>query len=172
MRPIQAWQPLHLNTRGALRALRAIGVVAGLPAEIAKREMQRAASQLGPLDEVLRVLPANEGPGNILMVEFVSENVTEVFTGFGMKGVPSEEVGRDALRQAKDYLAAGVPVGPHLADQLLLPFALAGGGSFLTHSLTRHSTTNIEIISKFLPIGTEVVPEAGSRCRVTLRPRG
>jgi RNA 3'-terminal phosphate cyclase len=49
-------------------------------------------------------------------------------------------------------LAAGVPVGDCLADQLLLPLALAGGGSYTTLALTRHAATNIEVIRKFLDV--------------------
>jgi RNA 3'-terminal phosphate cyclase len=50
----------------------------------------------------------------------------------------------------REYVAAEVPVGEHLADQLLIPMALAGGGSFLTTPLSPHSTTNMEVIGKFL----------------------
>ena len=38
-------------------------------------------------------------------------------------------VAEAAAKEASEYLAAEVPVGPHLADQLLLPMALAGGGA-------------------------------------------
>ena len=47
-----------------------------------------------------------------------------------------------------------------LSDQLLLPMALAGGGSFTTLSLTTHAKTNIDVIRKFLP-GTISVEGAG-----------
>jgi RNA 3'-terminal phosphate cyclase (ATP) len=49
-------------------------------------------------------------------------------------------------------LAANVPVGSHLADQLLLPLALAGSGSFRTQTPTQHTTTNVNVIQKFLPV--------------------
>jgi RNA 3'-terminal phosphate cyclase (ATP) len=50
------------------------------------------------------------------------------------------------------YLAADVPVGEHLADQLLIPLALAGGGSFRTLPLSSHGRTNAVIIARFLPV--------------------
>jgi hypothetical protein len=53
-------------------------------------------------------------------------------------------VAEQAVQQVRRYLVAGVPVGENLADQLLLPLALAGTGSFLTHSPTRHTKTSIE----------------------------
>ena len=55
------------------------------------------------------------------------------------------------MREVREYLRAGVPVGPHLADQLLLPLALAGGGSFITLSPSPHARTNIQVIQAFLP---------------------
>jgi len=61
-------------------------------------------------------------------------------------------VAQAAVREAQDFLDAGVPVGPHLADQLLLPLALAGGGSFDTVEPTSHTRTNIEVLQKFLDI--------------------
>jgi RNA 3'-terminal phosphate cyclase len=42
-----------------------------------------------------------------------------------------------------------VPVGPHLADQLLLPMALGHGGTFRTTGLTPHSQTNMSVIEAF-----------------------
>ncbi|RIX46869.1 MAG: RNA 3'-terminal phosphate cyclase [Rhodocyclales bacterium GT-UBC] len=150
--PVAAWQPLRLNTRGDLRRQAAVGVVAGVPAEVAKREMQRAAGQLGVLDEELRVLPSNEGPGNVLMLVLDYPEVSEVFTAFGERGVPAEVVADRAAREARLFRASGAPVGEYLADQLLLPMALAGQGSLTTTVLSSHLRTNCEVIEAFLPV--------------------
>jgi RNA 3'-terminal phosphate cyclase (ATP) len=85
--------------------------------------------------------------------------------------VQSEAVADDALEQTKRYLAAGVPVGGCLADQLLLPMAMAGGGSFTTLPLTRHARTNIDIIQTFLAIDVEVSRTPSGPCTVTLTSR-
>ena len=58
--------------------------------------------------------------------------------------------------EIREYLAAGVPVARHLADQLMIPMAMAGGGTFRTLPLTLHSTTNIEILKKFLDVQVDV----------------
>ena len=50
-------------------------------------------------------------------------------------------------------LHIGHIAGPFLADQLLLPFALAGGGSFTTVKPTQHSLTAADIIQRFLGRG-------------------
>jgi len=38
---------------------------------------------------------------------------------------------------------------------LLIPMAMAGGGSFTTLPLSRHATTNIQVIGKFLDVAIE-----------------
>jgi RNA 3'-terminal phosphate cyclase (ATP) len=146
--------PLHLQERGEIKRRLAKAVVAALPGEIAKRELQRVEKMLGWTGDQLQIrqLPDEWGPGNLLTLEIESEHVTEVFTGFGMKAVTAEAVAEQAVQQARKYLAAKVPVGECLADQLLVPLALAGGGSFMTQSPTRHTKTNIEVITRFVPV--------------------
>jgi len=80
-------------------------------------------------------------------------------------------VGRAAVDEARDYLASGAPVGPHLADQLLLPMAMAGGGSFRTVAPTRHALTNIEVLKKFLEIEVRVEKEGRGVWRIELGAR-
>ena len=52
--------------------------------------------------------------------------------------------------QVRRYLDAGVPVGEHLADQLLLPLALAGSSSYVTLKPSLHTTTNIAVLQQFM----------------------
>jgi RNA 3'-terminal phosphate cyclase (ATP) len=85
-----------------------------------------------------------------------TREVCEVFTGFGRRGVPAETVAAGAAREALGYLAADVPVGPHLADQLLLPMALLGGGRYRTLAPTPHTLTNIATLEQFLDIRVDV----------------
>ncbi len=88
------------------------------------------------------------------------QHVTAVFSGFGQLNVRAEEVATRALDEAQHYLAAGVPVGPHLADQLMLPLGigahLGGGGAFRTTALSPHSTTHVEVLHRFLEIDVRV----------------
>jgi RNA 3'-terminal phosphate cyclase (ATP) len=91
-----------------------------------------------------------EGPGNALTLTVEHEQITEVFTGFGEKGVSAESVAKRAVDEARNYLASEAVVGPHLADQLLLPMALAGGGEFRTMPVTQHFSSHVSIIEKFL----------------------
>ena len=154
---------VDLRERGAVVRRRAKAVVAGLKREIAERELSVVRERLGWAQDETEVveLPEAYGPGNIVTLEVHSEHVTEVFTGVGRRGVRAETVAGDAAEAARRYLAADdVPVGDCLADQLLLPMALAGGGSYRTLALTRHSETNVEVIRKFLDVRAET-REAG-----------
>lgn len=64
----------------------------------------------------------------------------------------AEAVAESVVTQVKAYMASSAPVGPHLADQLLLPIALAGKGAFRCSELTQHTLTNIEFIRRFLGV--------------------
>ena len=97
-------------------------------------------------------IDGSRGEGNVVTMEIGCENVNEVFTGFGERGRPAEEVAYQAMIQAKHYLSGEAAAGEYLADQLLLPLALAGGGAFTANTLSRHATTNIETIREFLAI--------------------
>lgn len=92
------------------------------------------------------------GPGNVLLLHLEAREATEIITGFGEQGVSAETVAQRAAAKAKEWIEADVPVGEHLADQLLIPMALAGSGSFRTLPLSGHTRTNMELIERFLPV--------------------
>lgn len=146
--------PFDLVERGEIRHRRATAIVAGLPREIGERELAVIGRELKWLGDCLHVrdLPTGQGQGNALVLEIVSDGLTAVVTAFGQRGVRAERVAETAATEAQEYLDSDVPVNQHLADQLLLPLALAGDGSFVTMPLTLHARTNIEIIHRFLEI--------------------
>ena len=168
--PIPELTPISLLERGPTVRREARALVAGLPATIAERELAVVKSKLGWSDEelVTRDLGHGYGPGNVVLLEIESTQITEVFIGFGERGVPAEAVAARAVEEASQYEAAGVPVGPHLADQLILPLALAGGGSFVTMPLMLHTTTNIEVVQMFLPVKVSVTEMASSAARIDM----
>ena len=145
---------IDLLERGNIIHKTARASVANLPVKIANRELKVIREKLEWSRELLKAVNVenSQGPGNILTVEVESENITEVFTGFGEKGVFAEKVAKRAVKAVQEYLALNVPVGRYLADQLLIPMALAGGGKFRTLSPTQHTTTNAEIIKKFIDV--------------------
>ena len=145
---------LDLLERGRIINKIARASVANLPVNIAKRELKVVRDNLKWDRKRLKAIEVedSQGPGNILTVEIESNNITEVFTGFGERGVSAETVAKRAVKSVQEYLAVNVPVGRYLADQLLIPMALAGGGKFRTLSPTQHTSTNAEIIKKFLDV--------------------
>ncbi len=160
--PASHWQPLHLPAGDEPARVSARALVARLPAHIAERELSVVSRELSvaPSDLAIEEIRNSAGPGSVLLVRIERGRATEIFTGFGQRGVPAEKVAGAAVAEAKAFLATRMPVGPHLADQLLIPLALAGGGSFDAAELTLHATTNIEVVQKFLDIEVRVEPRA------------
>lgn len=163
--------PLHLMQRGKLLESRAIALNAGLPAEVSERELKRVGQRLAFDDTQLfsTAIDPEQGPGNLLMLEYVHEHVTEVFSAFGMHRVRAEKVADQAIEQAMEWRCTQTAVGEHLADQLLLPMALAGGGSFTTPHMSDHLHSNMQVIQRFLPVAIDshVLEEGGLKleCR-------
>lgn len=145
---------LDLLDRGAVVKTRARAYVANLPRSIAERELRVVGGKLRWRD--LEVVECEgPGPGNVLSCEVRSEHVSEVFTSFGEQGLPAGKVATRAVTDTQRYLARNVPAGEYLADQLLLPLALTGG-RLRTGPLSQHTTTNLEVLSMFLPLHTKV----------------
>jgi RNA 3'-terminal phosphate cyclase (ATP) len=167
--PCAAFGRLSLLERGATRVT-ARAIVASLSGEIPKRELGIVRQRLNLERDECRVesIHTSIGPGNVLVIEIESDTVTEIVTGFGEKGVSAEKVASDACDEAQAYIAAGVPVGIHLADQLLIPMALAGGGTFRTLAPTGHTVTNADVIRRFVDVSIVVDPEGDGVYRVSV----
>lgn len=142
---------LALNGRGERVRAYAEAYVAALPIHIGQRELEVIGQGLNwsPDQLFLRGLSNDVGPGNAVTITIEHEHVTEVFTGFGEKGVRSETVAGAAVDEARGYIASTAAVGEHLADQLLLPMALGQGGSFTTQVVTEHLRSNALVIERF-----------------------
>jgi RNA 3'-terminal phosphate cyclase (ATP) len=168
--PAKHLAPLQIESRGEIvrRCVRA--VVANLPYSIAEREVEAAVKELGWDDDCRQAhtLTGSAGPGNAVSITVESENVTDVFTAFGARGVRAEHVAHDAAKQAKRYINSEAAIGEHLADQVLLPMALAGGGSFTATPLSPHALTNIDVIRRFLDVPLIVAEVRRGLQRVTI----
>ncbi|VVB98015.1 RNA 3'-terminal phosphate cyclase [uncultured archaeon] len=97
--------------------------------------------------EHVHVYKDEGGPGNAILA----------WSGFlgacvlGEKGKRAEQVAQECLDALGKEKAAASEVDVHLADQLLLYAALAGGASgFKTSGITRHTETNAYVISKLV----------------------
>ncbi|TKD06607.1 RNA 3'-terminal phosphate cyclase [Polyangium fumosum] len=147
---------LALLNRGEVRRTQLRALVSQIPGTVGLREVDAFLAEV-PWDRACarpEVVKNSPGPGNALVADVESEHVTEIFTSFGERGVRAEAVAEKLAKEVKRYLVAGVPVGEHLADQLLLPMALGEGGAFRTLAPSGHTRTQVEVIRTFL--GTEV----------------
>lgn len=170
--PAGPLSPLHLPERGERLQAYAECVFSALPVQIAERELAVVKQRLGWSGPqlLLREIDSRQGPGNALLVTLEHEQVCEVFVGFGEKGVAAESVASKVVKAARAYLAGNAAVGPFLADQLLLPMALAGGGSFTTTDWSLHAATNAEIIQQFLSISIRHEKRADGVVQVNVSP--
>ncbi len=150
LQPLAEASYLELVTRPALIRARAWVIVSRLPAHVAEREASTLRQQLEVAPEHVAIHKVRSpGPGNAVCVLVEDgERPLELFTAFGERGRRAERVAGDAAAQARRFVAANVPVGEHLADQLLLPLSFAGG-AFLTHDLSSHTATNIDVMRLF-----------------------
>ena len=143
--------PLKIMERGRLRSRRVHAVVSKIPEHVAEREVRSACKRLNwPMDVGKAEVVRSPGPGNVITIEMHHEQVSEMFVGFGKVGTKAERIASTVAKEAQAYLKMDVAVGPHLADQLLLPMVVAGGGQFRTGGLTPHTRTNLDVLARFL----------------------
>lgn len=164
-------QPLVLLERGAIARRLCTAIAANLPERVAEREVGVVKQALGLSRDELRVeVVESDGPGNLVALELHAAHVVEVVSSCGERGVPAEQVAQRLVDEAQRWLATDAPVGEHLADQLLIPLALAGGGSFRTLPPTPHTTTNAAVVQQFLDVDVAFTNEAPTT-RIDVRRR-
>jgi len=168
--PAKMLSRLDLLERGSIRSRQARVLVSKLPEHVGQRELAVVRDELKWREDecAIEAVQYPVGPGNAVVLAIETEHVTEVFTGFGERGRPAEEVARSAVGAVKAWLDADVPVHEHLADQLLIPLVLAGGGSFRTTKPSLHTTTNAEVIQRFLAVPIKVEQERELGWHVTV----
>jgi RNA 3'-terminal phosphate cyclase (ATP) len=160
----------------SIRKRRATVLTSKLPTHVAERELAVIRERLGFDKTECEIHEVHDaGIGNAVMIELERGMandlaIRELITVLGEKGVRAELVASRACDQVDAYLAVDSPVAPvgeHLADQLLLPFAVWPGASFRTGPLSLHATTNIATIGKFLDVPI-IVEREGNATRVTV----
>jgi RNA 3'-terminal phosphate cyclase (ATP) len=165
--PVKTLHAVNIDERGE-RAKPVLKIVhAKLPFDIAEREMSAVARRLTMevSPECVDVVKSSQSPGNMVIIEVASEHVTEVFSTLGEIGRPGESVAEETVKYVREYISSEVAVGRFLADQLMVPMAIASkqlssaGGSFTTFGLSLHATTNIATIGAMTGVGCSVSGE-------------
>ncbi len=157
--------PLRINERGNLKRIWGRAVACNLPAHIPQRMSNRARNLLTDRGiqtqiEPLRVRSAGPGAGIFLIAEY--EKSLAGFSSIGERGKPSERVAEEVVVRFLAHDTSGCAIDRFLADQLLLPMALAGGQSEMTVSeISQHLLTNAHIIRRFTDAQITIDGEKG-----------
>ena len=162
---LRPWsQPVHRLERGPIRRVQAHAAVSRHPPALGLEALRRigAALSLAPEDLHLHPVPNPRGPGFAVWIEAQTDGGRELFTAFGDRR-PSPAVADLAVQDFQRWLAQDVPVGEHLADQLLLPLVMFGG-AFRAGPHSAHTATNIAVIARFLPGRLVVEGDVVRRC--------
>ena len=164
---------LELLERGAPGAATCEVLVQNLGKDVAKREWGAFRRRVHWHSDQFSasVIEGGKGPGNVMYARQPFENVTAVHAAFGMRTVSSEQVGSQLAGAVRAFDANDAPVCEHLADQLMLPLALFGGGSYRCTQVSEHSRTNADVINLFLP-GAVTIEYEGAPDKSTARAGG
>jgi RNA 3'-terminal phosphate cyclase (ATP) len=87
-------------------------------------------------------------PGTAIVLVATCGEAVAGFDAYGERGVPAERVGARAAESFSDWYRGNAPVDRHMADQLLVWVALAGGRVRIP-TLTDHVRTNLDVIRAF-----------------------
>ncbi|MFO0685177.1 MAG: RNA 3'-terminal phosphate cyclase [Sandaracinus sp.] len=159
-----ALAPLHLPRPSGTLSLAGHAVVSDLSENVARRELVALAEAL-PDHAMTRATSTvrSPGPGNAawLVARDADTSVTNVFSGIGEPNVRAEDVGTAIAERFACWRVSGASVEEHLADQLMLPIALAGNGSFDCDVLSLHARTNDAVIAAFTGRRFEITSRAG-----------
>jgi RNA 3'-terminal phosphate cyclase (ATP) len=172
-RPIR---PINLTYRGGLLEVVGRSAVANLPDAVGERQRRQAERRLAGAHirhtiELVR-LPAF-GKCTVMRLTGRFGNAQSCHVTLGAVGKPAERVADEAVNDLFSHLDTEACLDRHLADQVLLPLALASGPSaFSTSKITPHLTTNAAVIQQFLPARIEVEPrvDGSGLVRVTPNP--
>lgn len=170
-------KPISLTQRGKLKSLKTYGAVANLNDKIAERMIRcvsRTAKQVGiPAKSVKKdvIRPSCHRQGAYVFVQLDYGNTRYGSIGLGEPGKRAEVVAAEAWEDIEQYFHAVEPVGPYMADQLLLPLSVASGESeFVTTRITPHLITNAWVIEAFGAAKVEIDGNEGGPGTVKVKP--
>lgn len=165
--PSAALKAVHFEPSEQIK-VQGLAVVTNLPSHIPHRMARRAHNLLDraglePAIQPLRGRGAGPGAGIMLWMTQAG------FSSLGRKGLPADKVAEAAVAELLAFVDNGAAVDYHLADQLLVPMALAGGqSSFSTNKLTRHTLTNADLLRQWLNVSISVDGTLNKQGKVTV----
>jgi RNA 3'-terminal phosphate cyclase (ATP) len=138
------------------REVRGLAGVTNLPSHIPHRMARRAHNLLaerGLAPNVQAVRENGAGPGAGIVLWKGGAGASSL----GARGLPADKVAEAAVAELLAFVDNGAAVDHHLADQLLIPMALAHGRSSLTtNRLTLHTLTNADLLRRWLDVTVNI----------------
>ena len=167
-------RPVEIIARGALRSISGRAIAANLPSHIAQRMAARATALLSTSAPAVDIRAENvsaASPGAGLFLTAGYEHVSAGFNAFGTRGKTAETVADEAAGALLKHLRSGAALDPHLADQVLVPLALACAPStFTCEDASRHLETNASVIGQFGIADVRIERQEGGSALVSIRP--
>lgn len=168
IQPLETLAPVTFTPQPR-QQVEGIAAVTNLPAHIPQRMAQRASKLLAAEGLASRIEPRRErgfAPGAGLFLWAPQAGASML----GRQGVPAEAVAEGAVAELLAFADNGAAaVDVHLADQLLLPMALAHGqSSFTTHHLTQHTVTHAALLRRWLDAAITIEGREGEAGRISV----
>jgi len=186
--PAHSMPQLDLRQRGTLQEVEVVSMVGGLGYEIAERQAARALRGLrdaGIYAQAERVpVPARFSKGGHVLIVSTFERTRAGHGAVSARERSPEQIADDAVGAFRDHLARGAAVDRHLGDQLLLPAALIAAGlvppppgvvpatRYTVAAVTKHLTTNADVIRRFLDVELSIVGREDEEGEVRVQPPG
>jgi RNA 3'-phosphate cyclase len=162
-------RPWSEAERGSLIGIDGSAHVGNLPIDIARRMREAAVAALGtPAPGPVAVeerglgpeLAAGAGGAVVLRARFARSVLGAARVA--QCGVRAEAIGHAVGSALASDIATGAMVDVHLADQILVHLALAGGASsFTVRKVSMHAQTAMQLIAQLLPVRFSVTPDDG-----------
>ena len=149
-----------------------VAAVTNLPADIPQRMARRAtnllaAAGLRPDIEPRRETGAGPGAGIFLWLPGGG------FGAIGRRGWPADQVAEAAVAETLAFADNTAMVDRHLADQLLLPLALAHGRArYTTDQLTLHTVTNADLLRLWLDTRIDIAGDLNGPAEISVTGAG
>ena len=148
--------PLSLGDRGSLAAARVYSLASSelADSEVARQQARTARDRLDergiPVEATHEITVETRSTGSALAIDLLYEGGRAGFDALGERGVPAEDVAGSAVDEAVAFheRSSAPAVDRHLADQLLVFLALAGG-ELRVPELTDHVSSSLSVLDAF-----------------------
>jgi RNA 3'-terminal phosphate cyclase (ATP) len=186
LRPVLDVDPFERRGRGMLREARILSLVSNLPFSTACRQSERALQRLkekGVLAEAENIpVPAPRSCGSMCMITGFFERGRAGFASLGGAQAIAEGVADEAASDFVQFIEGRSAIDPCLAEQLLVPAAVAAAGlrgasrpitRFTTPCVTDALVATASAIGRFLEdVEVAILASADGEAEVRVAPRG